>query len=76
MIDGRRPIHYAADYGQKEILEYLIQLGANVNVNRFLFFINKNELIILFFNVYHCQSLVIRQTWNIGIIGSYMGRTY
>lgn len=37
MIDGRRPIHYAADYGQKEILEYLIQLGANVNVNRFLF---------------------------------------
>ncbi|XP_027198121.1 myotrophin-like isoform X2 [Dermatophagoides pteronyssinus] len=31
MIDGRRPIHYAADYGQKEILEYLIQLGANVN---------------------------------------------
>lgn len=48
MIDGRRPIHYAADYGQKEILEYLIQLGANVNVNRFLFFLNKNELIILF----------------------------
>lgn len=31
MIDGRRPIHYAADYGQKEIIEYLIQLGANVN---------------------------------------------
>ncbi|OTF82670.1 myotrophin-like protein [Euroglyphus maynei] len=31
MIDGRRPIHYAADYGQKEIIEYLIQLDADVN---------------------------------------------
>ena len=37
MIDGRRPIHYAADYGQKEIIEYLIQLGANVNVSVFVF---------------------------------------
>lgn len=35
MIDGRRPIHYAADYGQKEIIEYLIQRGSDVNV-RFL----------------------------------------
>lgn len=33
MIDGRRPIHYAADYGQKEIIEYLIQLDADVNVS-------------------------------------------
>ena len=33
MIDGRRPLHFAADYGQKEIIEYLIQLGADVNVN-------------------------------------------
>lgn len=31
MIDGRRPIHYAADYGQKEIIEYLIALGSDVN---------------------------------------------
>lgn len=37
MIDGRRPIHYAADYGQKEIIEYLIQLGSNVNVSVFVF---------------------------------------
>ena len=34
VIDGRRPIHYAADYGQKEIIEYLIdQLGSDVNVS-------------------------------------------
>lgn len=32
MIDGRRPLHYAADYGQKEIIEYLItKQGADVN---------------------------------------------
>lgn len=30
-IDGRAPIHYAADYGQKEVIQYLIQKGANVN---------------------------------------------
>lgn len=34
MIDGRRPLHYAADYGQKEIIEYLItKQGADVNVS-------------------------------------------
>ncbi len=40
MIDGRRPLHYAADYGQKEIIEYLItKQGADVNVSasNFLF---------------------------------------
>lgn len=31
VIDGRRPIHFAADYGQKEIIDYLIQLGSDVN---------------------------------------------
>ena len=30
-IEGRPPIHYASDYGQKEIVEYLISRGANVN---------------------------------------------
>uniref|UniRef100_T1JUE7 Uncharacterized protein n=2 Tax=Tetranychus urticae TaxID=32264 RepID=T1JUE7_TETUR len=30
-IDGRTPVIYAADYGQREILEYLIIIGANVN---------------------------------------------
>lgn len=32
-IDGRLPIHYAADYGQKEVLNYLIEKGANVDVS-------------------------------------------
>ncbi|XP_074598048.1 myotrophin-like [Brevipalpus obovatus] len=30
-IDGRNPIVYAADYGQREIIEYLISQRADVN---------------------------------------------
>ena len=31
-IDGRNPIHYAADYGQYDVINYLISKGADVNV--------------------------------------------
>ncbi|KAM4712001.1 myotrophin [Anableps anableps] len=31
MSSGRMPLHYAADYGQTEVMEYLISIGANVN---------------------------------------------
>lgn len=30
-IDGRPPIHYAADYGQTDVVKYLIEKGADVN---------------------------------------------
>lgn len=30
-INGRQPIIYAADFGQKEVIEYLISEGADVN---------------------------------------------
>ncbi|XP_058986067.1 myotrophin isoform X1 [Musca domestica] len=30
--NGRYPIHYAADYGQHEVLEYLISMGAKLDV--------------------------------------------
>ncbi|XP_066991004.1 myotrophin [Anabrus simplex] len=30
-IDGRPPIHYAADYGQEDVITYLISKGADVN---------------------------------------------
>lgn len=33
MSDGRYPLHFAADYGQAEVLNYLISKGANVNVS-------------------------------------------
>lgn len=32
MSQGRFPLIYAADYGQKEIIEYLISKGGDVNV--------------------------------------------
>jgi len=28
---GRPPLHVAADYGQKEVLEYLVRHGADIN---------------------------------------------
>lgn len=31
VIDGRTPLHYASDYGQLDVLEYLITKGADVN---------------------------------------------
>ena len=30
-IGGRTPLHYAADYGQTEVLQYLVSKGANQN---------------------------------------------
>lgn len=32
-ITARSPIHYAADYGQADVLRYLITKGADVNVS-------------------------------------------
>ncbi|VDM40703.1 unnamed protein product [Toxocara canis] len=32
MIEGRYPIHYAADYGHTDIVQYLLSKGADVNV--------------------------------------------
>ncbi|XP_029969829.1 myotrophin [Salarias fasciatus] len=28
---GRKPLHYAADFGQLEVLQFLIQMGADIN---------------------------------------------
>lgn len=32
LIDGRVPLHYAADYGQTAVLNYLLDKGADPNV--------------------------------------------
>lgn len=32
-IEGRPPLLYAADYGQTDVIEYLIAAGADVNVS-------------------------------------------
>ena len=31
-LNGRHPIHYAADYGQSDIIDILVAHGADVNV--------------------------------------------
>ncbi|XP_013101800.1 myotrophin [Stomoxys calcitrans] len=31
-FNGRYPLHYAADYGQYEVLEYLISMGAEIDI--------------------------------------------
>lgn len=70
MIDGRRPLHYAADYGQKEIIEYLIKQGANVNVS-FLFLSS--------FYSYSCLPfcfLGLGQTWDFPPSGCNLGRAH
>lgn len=33
LVAGRYPIHYAADYGHRHLLEYLLSNGARVNVS-------------------------------------------
>ena len=33
-VQGRLPLHYAADYGQTDVLEYLLSKGAKVNVSK------------------------------------------
>jgi ankyrin repeat protein len=30
-LDGRKPIHFAADFGQNQIIDYLLSKGADVN---------------------------------------------
>lgn len=32
-ITSRFPVHYAADYGQADVLAYLLSKGANANVS-------------------------------------------
>lgn len=42
MIEGRTPLHYAADYGQNEVVRYLLEKGANANVSFDFHFLQRN----------------------------------
>lgn len=33
MMNGRNPLHYAADYGHADVLEYLLSKGAKIDVS-------------------------------------------
>ena len=75
-IDGRAPIHYAADYGQTEIISYLIKIGAKVDVSVHGQTMKKNSfqewwsLKLL----YLCSAC--GQLRNFGIVGSHLGGTH
>lgn len=43
-INGRPPLLYAADYGQADVIEYLIKSGADVNVS-ILFYVRYKTVI-------------------------------
>ena len=32
LMNGRNPLHYAADYGHADVLEYLLSKGAKIDV--------------------------------------------
>lgn len=34
VIDGRPLIHYAADFGHKDVIQFLIEKGADLNVSK------------------------------------------
>ena len=36
VLNGRGLLHFAADYGQTEVIEYLLSKGADVNVGIFI----------------------------------------
>ena len=33
LLNGRNALHYAADYGQVDVIQILVSKGANVNVS-------------------------------------------
>jgi len=33
LMNGRNPLHYAADYGHADVLEYLLSKGAKIDVS-------------------------------------------
>lgn len=33
LLNGRNGLHFAADYGQEEVIEFLLSKGATINVS-------------------------------------------
>jgi len=59
MLDSRYPLHFAADYGQLEVLEYLISQGADINVGvvivSYLYADLNSKLYFLVANICSCH---------------------
>lgn len=47
MIEGRTPLHYAADYGHSEVIGYLIDKGGDIDVSDTLLCYLEEEIFML-----------------------------
>lgn len=56
-VDGRNLVHYAADYGQDQVLEYLISKSANVNVSDSIF---DQSNLILIWTCWHPKQMQVK----------------
>lgn len=53
-LDGRKPLHYAADFGHSVVVEYLIAKGANLNVR------DKHDITPLLAAIFEGHTAVVR----------------
>ena len=60
-IDGRSPLHLAADFGQTEVVEYLVSKGANANAK------DKHGISVILSAIYEghtdCVKFLIQKVW-------------
>lgn len=53
-LEGRRPLHYAADFGHSLVVEYLIKKGADINAK------DKHDITPLLAAIFEGHSDVVR----------------
>lgn len=53
-LDGRKPLHYAADFGHGLVVEYLIKKGADINAK------DKHDITPLLAAIFEGHSDVVR----------------
>jgi ankyrin repeat protein len=76
-INGRTPLHYAADYGQNEVVRYLLDKGADANVRQSHYIPPSVPCLQYFQCLIHAVRFAgHRQARHNHTLGSYMGRPY
>lgn len=72
MSDGRYPLHFAADYGQTDVLIYLLSKGANVNVRIRAFSICHSFTIIVTDHLIHNAITFVGHTLHYSVNDSFI----